>query len=331
MTKTLTTIAFLTRLGAAALLIAGGSAGCGSAEPSEELTAARAAYEEAHQSQARELVPDQLLEARQALDAAEAEFDDDENSPKARTLAYIAHRKSLQAMAAGDTAAAKKQGIEAEREYKELLEAVAKKTRQKLGKTEASLGQTKAELDKERRELEARQKEIAEKQKELAAEQEARKRGEEELGKEKAARAEAEKKLAAAMKSLEEIAKVKEDARGTIITLSGAVLFKTNESELLPIAEQQLRKVADALNAYDEGRKIVVAGHTDSRGSASFNKRLSLSRAESVRTFLVNAGISPDRIRAVGKGKDEPIADNKSAEGRANNRRVEIIVEGVNK
>jgi outer membrane protein OmpA-like peptidoglycan-associated protein len=90
-------------------------------------------------------------------------------------------------------------------------------------------------------------------------------------------------------------------ARGTIITLSGAVLFKTNESELLPIAEQQLRKVADALNAYDEGRKIVVAGHTDSRGSASFNKRLSLSRAESVRTFLVNSGVSPDRIRAVGK------------------------------
>lgn len=324
MITTTKTIKSLTRAAAAALFIAGGVAGCGSADPSEELTAARAAYEEAHQSQARELVPDQLLEARQALDAAEAEFDDDENSPKARTLAYIAHRKALLAIAAGDTAAAKKQGVESEREYKDLLEAVAKKTRQKLGKTEASLGQTKAELEKERRELEARQKEIAQKQKELAAEQEARKGTEAKL-------AEAEQKLAAAMKSLEEIAKVKEDARGTIITLSGAVLFKTNESELLPIAEQQLRKVADALNAYDEGRKIVVAGHTDSRGSASFNKRLSLSRAESVRTFLVNSGVSPDRIRAVGKGKDEPIADNKSAEGRANNRRVEIIVEGVNR
>lgn len=321
MNKTTTT---LTRAALAVLFLAAGAAGCGSAEPSEELTAARAAYEEAHQSQARELVPDQLLEARQALDAAEAEFDDDENSPKARTLAYIAHRKALLAIAAGDTAAAKKQGLESEREYKELLEAVAKKTRQKLGKTEASLGQTKAELEKERRELEARQKEIAQKQKELAEEQERRKGTEAKL-------ADAEKRLAAAMKSLEEIAKVKEDARGTIITLSGAVLFKTNESALLPIAEQQLRKVAEALNAYDEGRKIVVAGHTDSRGSASFNKRLSLSRAESVRTFLVNAGVSPDRISAVGKGKDEPIADNKTAEGRANNRRVEIIVEGVNK
>ena len=131
MTKT---IRMLTRAAAAALLIAATGPGCGSAEPSEELTAARAAYEEAHQSEARELVPDQLLEARQALDAAEAEFDDDENSAKARTLAYIAQRKALLAMAAGETAAAKKQGVESEREYKELLEAVAKKTRQKLGR-----------------------------------------------------------------------------------------------------------------------------------------------------------------------------------------------------
>jgi outer membrane protein OmpA-like peptidoglycan-associated protein len=306
---------------AAALLVA-----CGSATPSEELQAARSTYEEAHQSQARELVPDQLLEARQALDAAEAEFDDDENSPRARTLAYIAHRKALLAISAGSAASAKKQGIESEREYKELLEAVAKRTRQKLGKTEQSLDKTKAELEKERRELEARQKEIALKQKELAEEQERRKGTETELAKERSAREEAEKKLAAAMKSLEEIAKVQEDARGTIITLSGSVLFKTNKADLLPIAEQQLRKVADALNAYDEGRKIVVAGHTDSKGSATSNKRLSLARAESVRFFLVNAGVSSDRIRAVGKGEDEPVAENRTAEGRANNRRVEIIV-----
>jgi outer membrane protein OmpA-like peptidoglycan-associated protein len=105
------------------------------------------------------------------------------------------------------------------------------------------------------------------------------------------------------------------------------VLFKTNDSALLPIAESQLRKVAEALDAYDQGRKIVVAGHTDSKGSASANQRLSLARAESVRTFLVRSGGAADRITAVGKGKDEPIADNRTAEGRANNRRVEIIVE----
>src|SRR5687767_12237698 len=174
--STMTKIDTLIGAAAAAMLIA-----CGSATPSEELQAARATYEEAHQSQARELVPDQLLEARQALDAAEAEFDDDENSPRARTLAYIAHRKALMALSAGANAAAKKQGIESEREYKELLEAVAKRTRQKLGKTEQSLDKTKAELEKERKELEARQKEIAQKQKELAEEQERRKGTETEL------------------------------------------------------------------------------------------------------------------------------------------------------
>jgi outer membrane protein OmpA-like peptidoglycan-associated protein len=262
---------------------------CGSATPSQELVSARATYEEASESQAKELVPDQLLSARQALEAAESEFQEDENSARARTLAYIAQRKALIAMASAGIMAAKKLYEDADREYRELLEAVAKSSRDRLGKTQN------------------------------------------ELTKERQAREDVEKKLSAAMKSLEEIARVKEDSRGTIITLSGAVLFKTNAASLLPIAEQQLRKVAEALNAYDEDRKIVVAGHTDSRGSGSSNRRLSLARAESVRAFLVNSGVSPDRISASGRGEDEPIADNRTAEGRANNRRVEIIVEGTNR
>lgn len=276
-------------------------AACGSATPSPELVSARATYEEASESQAKELVPDQLLTARQALDAAEREFDDDDNSARARTLAYVAQRKALLAMAGAGVEAAKKLYAEADREYRELLETTAKSSKDKLGKTQAELERGKGQLSQK----------------------------EQELAREREARLKVEKDLAAAMKSLEEIAKVKEDARGTVITLSGSVIFKTNQAELLPIAETQLRKVADALNAYDEGRKIVVYGHTDSRGSNSTNRRLSLARAESVRAFLVNAGVVGDRIRAVGKGEDEPVANNRSAEGRANNRRVEIIVEGA--
>ncbi|HWM84763.1 MAG TPA: OmpA family protein [Kofleriaceae bacterium] len=264
----------------AAVCAALAASACGSAPPSQELVSARATYEEASESQAKELVPDQLLSARQALEAAESEYEDDENSTRARTLAYIAQRKALIAMAAAGIMAAKKLYEDADREYRDLLEMVAKTT--------------KGELTKER-----------------------------------AARKDVEQRLSAAMKSLEEIGKVKEDARGTIITLSGSVLFKTNAASLLPIAEQQLRKVAEALNAYDADRKIVVAGHTDSRGSSSFNRNLSLSRAESVRAFLVNSGVQPDRISASGRGEDEPVADNRTAEGRANNRRVEIIIEGA--
>jgi len=264
-------------LALAALLAA---SSCATAPPSQELVSARRTYEEASKSQAKELVPDQLLGARQALEAAEAEYEEDENSTRARTLAYIAQRKALIAMAGAGIMAAKKLYEEADREYRDLLEMVAKSTRG-------------------------------------------------ELTKERAARKDVEAKLSAAMKSLEEIGKVKEDARGTVITLSGQVLFKTNAATLLPIAEQQLRKVAEALNEYDEARKIVVAGHTDSRGSGSSNRRLSLARAESVRAYLVNSGVSPDRVSASGRGEDEPIADNRTAEGRANNRRVEIIVESA--
>jgi outer membrane protein OmpA-like peptidoglycan-associated protein len=289
--------------------------GCGHAAPSPELLSARSAYREAADGPAKDLVPDKLLEAKQSLDSAESKYDDDENSAQARTLAYIAHRKAMIAVAAAGVSAAHKDVEVAERDYKEALEVSLKKSRDRLGRTENSLDKTQTELERQEREL-------REKKKTLEAK-------DQELSKEKAARADAEERLKAAMKSLEEIAKVKEDSRGTIITLSGAVLFKTNEATLLPIAQSQLRKVAEALNQYDEGRKIVVAGHTDSVGSDSVNQRLSQSRADSVRLFLIQSGVKTERISAVGKGETEPIAENKSPDGRANNRRVEIIVEGA--
>jgi outer membrane protein OmpA-like peptidoglycan-associated protein len=77
----------------------------------------------------------------------------------------------------------------------------------------------------------------------------------------------------------------------------------------------------------DKSKHIVVEGHTDSKGGEAANRALSQSRADSVRVFLIQQGVPADRITAVGKGEDEPIASNKTAEGRANNRRVEIIVQ----
>ena len=71
---------------------------------------------------------------------------------------------------------------------------------------------------------------------------------------------------------------------------------------------------------------MVVEGHTDSQGAAAFNQDLSQKRAESVRSYLVSHGIAADRITAQGFGPSRAVADNTSAEGRANNRRVEIVV-----
>jgi len=147
----------------------------------------------------------------------------------------------------------------------------------------------------------------------------------EQLAAEKTARVDAEKKAAAAMSSLAEIAKVKEESRGVVITLSGSVLFATNQSSLLAIAKDKLDQVASALQG--QGFKtIVVQGYTDSRGNAADNERLSLKRAQSVRDHLVSKGLPSEKVTAEGLGASKPVADNGTADGRAENRRVEIVV-----
>lgn len=144
---------------------------------------------------------------------------------------------------------------------------------------------------------------------------------------EKTRRIEAEKRAAQAAADLARIATVKQEARGMVITLSGGVLFETAKSELMPSAQVKLNDVATALMQEDPLSAIVIEGHTDSQGGADYNRTLSERRAEVVRDYLVSRGVAADRITARGLGLTRPIADNKSAEGRANNRRVEIVVE----
>ncbi len=81
--------------------------------------------------------------------------------------------------------------------------------------------------------------------------------------------------------------------------------------------------IAESLVANEE-IKVQVGGHTDSSGSAALNKRLSAARAESVRQYLISKGVAADRLTAVGFGPSKPIASNKTAAGRAQNRRVEL-------
>jgi outer membrane protein OmpA-like peptidoglycan-associated protein len=143
---------------------------------------------------------------------------------------------------------------------------------------------------------------------------------------EKAARQTAEAKLAGAMKDLATIAAVKEEARGVVITLSGSVLFASGKYALLNTAMTKLDQVAEALKAQDGDKRMVVEGHTDSQGSDATNQPLSLNRATAVRNYLVSRGVEATHISAVGLGSSRAITDNKTAENRANNRRVEIII-----
>ncbi|HEY3493382.1 MAG TPA: OmpA family protein, partial [Polyangiaceae bacterium] len=147
------------------------------------------------------------------------------------------------------------------------------------------------------------------------------------LTQEQQARQKAESTAAAALASLDQIARVKEEARGMVITLDGSVLFVSGKAELLPIAQKKLDDVAKALNDIDEQQKIVIEGHTDSNGNDDSNLRLSQQRADSVKNYLVSRGVKADRVQSVGKGEAQPVATNETAEGRANNRRVEIVVQ----
>jgi len=112
------------------------------------------------------------------------------------------------------------------------------------------------------------------------------------------------------------------------VTFSGDALFDTNKADIKPASQAALddmvAKIADL-----KLEVVVVTGHTDSTGSAAYNDKLSLRRAEAVKAYLVGKGIEANRIYTEGKGEHQPVADNKTKEGRAQNRRVEVEVVGT--
>jgi outer membrane protein OmpA-like peptidoglycan-associated protein len=117
-----------------------------------------------------------------------------------------------------------------------------------------------------------------------------------------------------------------ESARGLIVNLSD-VLFDTGKFSLKPNTQISLAKVAGILEAYP-GLKVQVEGYTDSVGSDELNQKLSENRANAVMNFLVGQGVQQANITAHGYGKNNPVADNSTAAGRAQNRRVNLVVSG---
>ncbi|SFX65184.1 OmpA family protein [Marinospirillum alkaliphilum] len=103
------------------------------------------------------------------------------------------------------------------------------------------------------------------------------------------------------------------------------VLFTTGKSDLWSSATGNLDKLTTFLKKYPE-HTVLIEGHTDTTGSASFNLGLSQRRADSVKTYLMNQGINTNRISTSGKGQVSPIASNQTTQGRQLNRRVEIII-----
>lgn len=119
--------------------------------------------------------------------------------------------------------------------------------------------------------------------------------------------------------------RIRQEANRLNVTMSSDTLFATGSAEIFAGAREKLRQFATVLNKYPQ-TTIVVTGHTDSRGTAQLNQTLSEQRAKAVADTLIADGVSAARVTTHGVGASQPLADNSTPEGRAQNRRVEITV-----
>ncbi len=277
-----------------ALLAFTGSVGCTSAMAPPELVTARVVYDRAAQGPALQVNPTDLHIARESLDAAELSFEQDGDTQETRDLGYTAERRA-------ELAEARARGMLATAQRDRTVAQMHATTADQAKSASAQLGRANQALVTQGVQL---QGEVQRRQ-------------------------EAEKRAAAAAAALAKIASVKQEPRGIVITLSGSVLFTSGKADLLPSAQVKLNEVADALTQQDPESKIVIEGHTDSQGTAASNQDLSQRRAQAVRDYLVSRGIAGDRVSSLGFGPTRAVADNATAEGRANNRRVEIVVQAT--
>jgi outer membrane protein OmpA-like peptidoglycan-associated protein len=273
--------------------------GCATAMPPQDLVTARSTYERASHGPTAQLDPADLHAAKETLDLAEKSFADDGDTQVTRDLAYTADRRA-------EIAESRGRAFQLEQDKSGVVSQMNANQTSAIRDTSAALGRATQQIASQGQQIQTQHNE---------------------LQTERQRREDADRRAAQSAADLARIASVKQEPRGMVITLSGSVLFASAKSDLLPDAQVKLGDVAKALSEQDPETKIVVEGHSDSQGALAFNQDLSQRRAESVRSYLVSHGIAADRITAQGFGPSRAISDNTTAEGRANNRRVEIVVQ----
>lgn len=161
-----------------------------------------------------------------------------------------------------------------------------------------------------------------------ASAQQAALQAKEQAARDEAARARAatEALRAELLRQLNDVLQTTDSPRGLVVNMAD-VLFETGKYALSSDAQLKLAKLSGIIQAHP-GLNLAIEGYTDTTGTADFNMTLSQQRADTVRTFLITQGLSPDTITAKGLGESNPIADNSTPAGRKLNRRVEIIVSG---
>ena len=292
--------------------------GCASAPVNNQaIERAKKAYEIARTTPGVESnAPVALYDAKAALEKAEQAARDIEEM---KHLAYVAEKKAQLAVLIADRK-------NSETEISRLSmskDKILLKAREEESEAARAMAEQKAR-EAEQRALEA---ELAKKHSEVMMQEAEKSRL---LAEE--ARLRAEEALAQKRQIEKELAELqaRQTDRGAVITL-GNILFEVNKSTLLPGGFLAIDKLADFLKKYP-GRKLLIEGHTDSRGSDVYNLSLSRQRANSVLIALMERGIDGGRMITKGYGEQYPVAGNETDGGRQQNRRVEIIIldEGVN-
>jgi len=323
-----------------------------------ELFEARNAVRIAHIALADKYAPSILSKAGQQLLNAESLFRQKQNKATVEAAAKEATQTAEEARVmavkqkaeddaqAAAAAAAAKARADADAEAKRRADAetarqAAEQARIQAEKDRAAAEQAKAEAERMKQEAlaaaqeAARQKELAEQAKAEAIQQQqalaadaAQAHADAQKAESLRQQAEREKQelRERLLQQLNQILATRDSARGLVANMSD-VLFRSGSYELAPGARERLAKVSGIILAYPS-LHVSVEGHTDSVGGDEYNQSLSELRAQAVRDYFVQQGISSSSIEAHGYGKTAPIASNDTAEGRQQNRRVELVLSG---
>jgi outer membrane protein OmpA-like peptidoglycan-associated protein len=301
------------------------------------------------EDRARQAAASEAETVRRDADQAQAEAD------RARRELELAQGEAEQAR--GDAERARQhveqlqRSLDEERLARQTAESQVETARQEAGRIQAETErvlrqaeQTRVEAERSQREAEEMRQQAAQARDEALRMREqaeqwqreaedmrqqaeaARQQAEQAQQQAQQAQAERERVRQELRDALSRIVEIRESAEGLILNLPG-ISFEFGSATLTTDARESLSKVAGILQV-TEGYQISIEGHTDSIGSPEINQELSQQRAQNVREYLIERGLSPERIVSVeGLGPDRPVADNQTAEGRQQNRRVEIVLQ----